>query len=136
MDVIKEARNLGKAIQSDPRFLRYAKARLANDDNSDLQDAIGNFNLVRMELDREANSETKSDDKIKELNEKLRGIYSEIMSSPSMVEYNTAKADLDTMMNEVNTIISKCVDGEDPDTCDCESCGCSGNCSSCGGGCH
>lgn len=51
MDVIKEARNLGKAIQSDPRFLRYAKARLANDDNSDLQDAIGNFNLVRMELD-------------------------------------------------------------------------------------
>ena len=37
-----------------------------------------------MELDREANSETKSDDKIKELNEKLRGIYSEIMSSPSM----------------------------------------------------
>ena len=92
MDVIKEARNLGKAIQSDPRFLRYAKARLANDDNSELQDAIGNFNLVRMELDREANSETKSDDKIKELNEKLRGIYSEIMSSPSMVEYNTAKA--------------------------------------------
>ena len=71
MDVIKEARNLGKAIQSDPRFLRYAKARLANDDNSELQDAIGNFNLVRMELDREANSETKSDDKIKELNEKL-----------------------------------------------------------------
>ena len=71
MDVIKEARNLGKAIQSDPRFLRYAKARLANDDNSELQDAIGSFNLVRMELDREANSETKSDDKIKELNEKL-----------------------------------------------------------------
>ena len=134
MDVIKEARNLGKAIQSDPRFLRYAKARLANDDNSELQDAIGNFNLVRMELAREANSETKSDDKIKELNEKLRGIYSEIMSSPSMVEYNTAKADLDTMMNEINTIISKCVDGEDPDTCDVHS-GCTGSCSSCGG-CH
>ena len=134
MDIIKEARNLGKAIQSDPRFLRYAKARLANDDNSDLQDAIGNFNLVRMELDREANSETKSDDKIKELNEKLRGIYSDIMSSPSMVEYNTAKADLDTMMNEVNTIISKCVDGEDHDTCDVHS-GCTGSCASCGG-CH
>ena len=134
MDVIKEARNLGKAIQSDPRFLRYAKARLANDDNSELQDAIGNFNLVRMELDREANSETKSDDKIKELNEKLRGIYSEIMSSPSMVEYNTAKAELDNMVNEVNVIISKCIDGEDPDTCDTTS-GCTGSCSSCGG-CH
>lgn len=33
MDVIKEARNLGKAIQSDPRFLRYAKALpFGNDD--------------------------------------------------------------------------------------------------------
>ena len=51
-----------------------------------------------------------------------------------MVEYNTAKADLDTMMNEINTIISKCVDGEDPDTCDVHS-GCTGSCSSCGG-CH
>ena len=134
MDVITKARELGKAIQSDPRFLRYAKARLANDDNKELQDAIGNFNLVRMELDRETSSETKNDGKVKELNEKLRGIYSEIMSSPSMVEYNTAKAELDTMVNEVNVIISKCIDGEDPETCDVHS-GCTGSCSTCGG-CH
>ena len=139
MDIIEKARELGRAIQQDERFIRYAKARLANDDNKELQDAIGNFNLVRMELDREANSETKSDDKIKELkvtelNEKLRKIYSDIMSTPAMTEYNTAKAALDSMVNEVNVIISKCVDGEDPDTCD-TSTGCTGSCSTCGG-CH
>ena len=31
MDVIKTARELGKAIQQDERFIRFAKARLAND---------------------------------------------------------------------------------------------------------
>lgn len=134
MDVIAKARELGKAIQQDERFIRYAKARLANDDDKELQDAIGEFNFVRMELDREVNSDEKNDDKVKELNEKLRKVYSSVMSSPAMVEYNTAKAALDTLVNEINVIISKSIDGEDPDTCDTSS-GCTGSCDSCGG-CH
>ena len=134
MDVIAKARELGKAIQQDERFIRYAKARLANDDDKELQDAIGEFNLVRMELDREVNSDEKNDDKVKELNEKLRKVYSSVMSSPAMVEYNTAKAALDTLVNEINVIISKSIDGEDPDNCDTSS-GCTGSCDSCGG-CH
>lgn len=134
MDVIAKARELGKAIQQDERFIRYAKARLANDEDKELQDAIGEFNIVRMELDREVNSDEKNDDKVKELNEKLRKVYSSVMSSPAMVEYNTAKAALDTLVNEVNVIISKSIDGEDPDTCDTTS-GCTGSCDSCGG-CH
>lgn len=134
MDVIAKARELGKAIQQDERFIRYAKARLASDEDKELQDAIGEFNLVRMELDREVNSDEKNDDKVKELNEKLRKVYSSVMSSPAMVEYNTAKAALDTLVNEVNVIISKSIDGEDPDTCDTTS-GCTGSCDSCGG-CH
>lgn len=134
MDVIEKARELGKAIQQDERFIRYAKARLANDSDSALQEAIGQFNIARMELDREVNSENKDDEKVKSLNENLRKVYGDIMSSPAMVEYNTAKAELDTMVNEVNVIISKSVDGEDPETCDLHS-GCTGSCSTCGG-CH
>lgn len=134
MDVIEKARELGKAIQQDERFIRYAKARLANDSDKALQEAIGQFNIARMELDREVNSENKDDGKVKELNENLRKIYGDIMSSPAMVEYNTAKAELDTMVNEVNVIISKSIDGEDPETCDVNS-GCTGSCSTCGG-CH
>ena len=37
------------------------------------------------------------------------------MSSAPMVEYNTAKALLDQMMNDINVIISKSLEGEDPD---------------------
>ena len=57
MDVIKSVRELGKAIQQDERFIRYAKARLANDSNEELQASIGKFNIIRMELDREINAE-------------------------------------------------------------------------------
>lgn len=134
MDVIKCVRELGKAIQQDERFIRYAKAKLENDNDEYLQEAIGNFNVIRMELDREVNSEEKDEEKVKELNERLRVIYSAIMSSSVMVEYNTAKVELDQLMNEINTVISKALDGEDPETCDTTA-ACTGSCSTCGG-CH
>lgn len=133
MDVIEQVRNLGKAIQADERFVRYAKARLANDNDKELQAAIGEFNIIRMELDKEISSEEKDDAKVAELNEKLRKVYSEIMLTPAMTEYNNAKADLDIMVNEINTIISKCLDGEDPETCEVTAC--TGSCATCGG-CH
>lgn len=134
MDVIKTARELGKAIQADERFIRYAKARLANDNDTDLQNAIGNFNIKRMELEKAAGEENKDEVAIKVLNEELRKIYGEVMSNASMVEYNTAKALVDQMMSEVNIVLSKSLDGEDPETLEVES-GCTGSCSTCGG-CH
>lgn len=134
MDVIKTARELGKAIQQDERFIRFAKARLANDNDADLQASIGNFNIKRMELEKAAGEEEKNEELIKTLNEELRALYGEIMASEPMVEYNTAKALLDQMMNEVNIVLSKSLDGEDPDTLTIES-GCTGSCSTCGG-CH
>jgi cell fate (sporulation/competence/biofilm development) regulator YlbF (YheA/YmcA/DUF963 family) len=134
MDVTKLARELGKAIQQDERFIRYAKAKLANDDDKDLQAAIGNFNITRMELEKATSAETQNEEEIKTLNEKLRKTYGEIMASAPMVEYNTAKALLDQMMNDVNIILSKSLDGEDPDTVDLEA-ACTGSCATCGG-CH
>ena len=134
MDVTKLARELGKAIQQDERFIRYAKAKLANDNDQDLQAAIGNFNIIRMELEKATSAETQNEEEIRTLNEKLRKTYGEIMASAPMVEYNTAKALLDQMMGEVNIILSKTLDGEDPETIDLEA-GCTGSCSTCGG-CH
>ena len=133
MDVIAKVRELGKAIQKDERFIRYAKARLENDGNPELQALIGEFNIIRMELDKQLSGEEKDQVTVDELNIKLRDVYGKIMASPAMVEYNTAKAELDQMVGEINTVISKCLDGEDPDTCDTVAC--TGSCSTCGG-CH
>ena len=134
MGIIEATRNLGVEIQKDERFIRFIKAKLANDNDEALQNQIGEFNTVRMNLDREMNNETQDEAKITELNEKLREIYTSVMSSKAMLEYNTAKAELDAMLNDINSIIMQCVDGEDPATVEPHT-SCSGSCSTCGG-CH
>ncbi len=134
MGIIEATRNLGVEIQKDERFIRFIKAKLANDNDETLQNQIGEFNTVRMNLDREMNAETQDENKIKELNEKLREIYTAVMSSKTMLEYNTAKAEVDAMLNDINSIIMQCVEGEDPMTAEPQT-ACTGSCSTCGG-CH
>ena len=134
MGIIEATRNLGVEIQKDERFIRFIKAKLANDNDETLQNQIGEFNTIRMNLDREMNAETQDENKIRELNEKLREIYTAVMSSKTMLEYNTAKADVDAMLNDINSIIMQCVEGEDPMTAEPQT-ACTGSCSTCGG-CH
>ena len=64
MGIIEATRILGAEIQKDERFIRFAKARLANDNDKELQDAIGEFNTIRMNLDQEMNKETQDEEKI------------------------------------------------------------------------
>ena len=134
MNILDATRQLGAAIQQDERFINYVKAKLANDNDEDLQKGIGEFNVVRMELDRVMSDENQDEAKIRELNERLRTIYSEVMSSSAMAQYNAAKAELDKLLNDVNNVIMQCVDGADPYTCEPEI-SCTGSCDSCGG-CH
>ena len=133
MDVLKLTRQLGAAIQDDERYKNYMAAKLANDNDDELQKSIGEFNIIRMSLDKEFTSENKSDEKIKELNEQLRTVYSKIMSTDSMIAFNEAKTALDALLNDVNAIITMSANGEDPETC--EPSHCTGSCSTCGG-CH
>ncbi len=135
MNAIEAARKLGAAIQADERYAAYEAARKANDSDEKLQSQIGEFNILRMSLERELSSEEKSDERVKEYNEKLRNLYGEIMQSETMIHYNEAKEALDALTNDVNMIISMCLNGEDPETCDPHAAGCTGSCSTCGG-CH
>ena len=67
MGIIEATRNLGVEIQKDERFIRFIKAKLANDNDEALQNQIGEFNTIRMNLDREMNAEKQDEEKIKEL---------------------------------------------------------------------
>ena len=78
MSVIESVRELGKEIQKDERFIRFAKARLESDNNTELQAMIGEFNVTRMELDRISAAEEQNEEKHKELNEQLREIISSV----------------------------------------------------------
>ncbi|MBO5726477.1 MAG: YlbF family regulator [Clostridia bacterium] len=133
MDVMTAVRELGKAIQADEAYARFHQVIKENDENKELQEKIGEFNILRMNLDNELSLEEKDEAKIKEMNEKLRALYGEVMAHPAMVAYNEAKQGLDKLLNDVNNIITMCVQGADPATC--EPSACTGSCSTCGG-CH
>lgn len=136
MDRIEKlARELGHAIQEDPRYIAMAAARQASDEDPKLQELIGDFNLKRLAISNESAAEEPSDEKIREYNQQLRAIYAEIMSNEHMKAYEAAKNEFDMVFNRMNAIITKSADGEDPDTADIDASGCTGSCATCGG-CH
>ena len=71
-NIIKSVRELGKAIQADESFKEYIKAKEEADNDTTLQSAIGEFNLIKMQLAEEGQKEEKDEAKINELNVKLR----------------------------------------------------------------
>ena len=129
------ARKIGVAIQESPEYAAIFAARDANDADAELQDQIGRFNLNRMELNRQLSLEERDQEKISAMNDDLQRLYETIMKNEHMIAFNQAKEAFDTMVNRVQTIISKSISGEDPMTCDAEPASCGGNCSSCSG-CH
>ena len=72
--------------------------------------------------------------KTEALNHRLSEMYTSIMENPCMVNYNEAKAGMDTVLAYINAIITAACNGEDPMLVE-EPHGCTGSCSTCGG-CH
>ena len=134
LDVIAMTRQLGVAIQSDPRYKEYIRAKEINDNDTDLQNLIGDFNLTRQKIQIEINksADEKDNKKIAELNKQMQRLYGQIMANDSMNDYNNAKAAFDTLVQQVNAIISGSVNGEDPLTMDTDA-SCGSGCASCSG---
>ena len=137
MDAIKAARELGKAIQADERYVRYNEAMKANDADMELQELIGEFNLARQNvaLEMSKSKEEQNKEKLDTQNKEMQRLYTLVMQNEHMADFTMAKADMDKLLHEINGILALCCDGEDPDTCEVQAGGCSGSCSTCGG-CH
>ncbi len=136
-DVIEKARELGVLIQKDERYAAYYTAKEANDKDEELQNMINEFNMKRMQLNAEVSKENKDEERLAELDDGIKSLYGTIMANENMKNYNKAKNAMDSLLNQINMIITYSANGEDPLTCSCEevNISCGGNCSACGG-CH
>ena len=134
-NIIKSVRELGKAIQADETFKAYIEDKTEADNDETLQNAIGEFNLVKMQINEEAQKEDKDEAKLQELNVQLRKSYADIIANEKMQKYNNANQLYSGLINKVYAILEMCCNGEDPETCEPEEHSCSGSCSTCGG-CH
>lgn len=133
MTIIEQARALGAAIQQDERYKRYFASAENTDTDPDIQKKIGEFNILRQQLNQEMQKTDKDADRMTALDTDIRALYDEIMATPAMVEFNEAKDALDKLVSSVNYIITQSANGEDPDTCPETPPTCSGSCSTCGG---
>lgn len=135
-DIVKKTMELGLALQETNTYRVLDNARKLNDADEELQQAIGEFNLARMDLNNElSKGADKSEDKINDLNDKITDLYRSIMENDSMTSYNMARNQMDSLMQYLTDILTAAVNGEDPTKVEQSASGCTGSCSSCGG-CH
>lgn len=135
MDLIQMARELGAAIQQDARYLKFMQAHEANEKDNALNELIGKIQLVHMNYNHEAAKEDKDEEKLKAYDAEFNTLYNEVMCNPNMRRYEKARDEVDELMKEITGILTLCVRGEDPMTCDPNAGSCGGDCGSCGG-CH
>ena len=130
--LVEMARALGRALQQDERYTRYRNATLENDKDEALQELIGRFNAMRVDINREISQSSKDQNRIAQLDAEFKGTYKLIMERPGMIEYNNAKTELDSLVQFISQIVVGSANGQDPDSIE-QSAGCSGSCDSCAG---
>lgn len=135
MTVEEAVRLLGKCIQEDERYLRYKKAKQDNDNDEALQNLISEFNIKRMNYDMLSKKDNPDAEKLQKYETELDSIYEDILSNENMKRFQYAKSEMDAMTKNIDSIITLCLQGEDPETCHPDLSNCSGNCSACSG-CH
>ena len=133
MGVIEAARDLGEKIQADIRYINFRQAQLSNEEDEELQKSIIRFNMIRHELKEELQAKDRTPGLAEQLKSDLKDVYSDIVNSDRMKEYNKAKQEFDELKSEVNSIISQCFNGADPQTCEAGAVFCDGSCAECSG---
>ncbi|MBR6360850.1 MAG: YlbF family regulator [Clostridia bacterium] len=136
MDLIEMTRQLGAALQQDERVVKFRETQKVNEEDTALNELIAKLQLCQMQFQQEASKEDKDDAKLQQIDAEYGQIYNQIMASKNMQEYDAAVKEVDKLMKYINGILSLCLQGEDPATCephihehDC-SCGCD-SCSGC-----
>jgi len=134
MDIMELTRELGKALQSDDRYIAYQITKQAQEDDLELQALIHGFENMRSQINLELCKDEMYQDtnRIKELDENMKSNYKKIMSNKNMIAFNSAQSALESLVSNMTQILSLCANGADPETCQPSS-GCGGSCSTCGG---
>lgn len=136
MGLEETLRQLGKEIQSDPRFAALKAHAANNDADESLQKQMQEMQLLSLKYQQEAGKGEDADSaKIEDLQKQYSALYEEIMKNENMEAYSAAASQMEEMAQYISKMIGLFFDGQDPETCEIPDESCTHNCSTCGG-CH
>ncbi|MBQ6018849.1 MAG: YlbF family regulator [Clostridia bacterium] len=134
MDIIEKTRELGALIQQDERYLAFVEARKNNEADDELNALITKLGEIQDEYgEAVAGDEELPESEKEKYDKRFRDVYTVVMQNENMLAYQKAKAEIDAMMQYIMQLLSMCVNGADPQTCEVPEQGCTGSCATCGG---
>lgn len=124
--IIEKTKELGELIKNSNQVKELAVAKAAYEENAEIQDLLGQFNLHKMSIAAISKQENPDEKRLAEHEAKLHEAYDKIMASDAMTEYQLKSQAVESLMAEINNILNFYITGETPT-------GCTGSCSTCGG---
>ena len=128
MGIFELAAELGKALREDAKLVRLDAAKKAYETDKELQKCMVEYEVQQKALQHEITKEERDTMFIDVIQKRIDELYKMIMEHPVFAELNEAQAEVNELMNAVNSTITFNITGEKPSSC-------SGSCSSCSG-CH
>ncbi len=127
-EIMEKARELGEAIIESEEYKALKKAELEQEQDEEAMALLKEYSELRTSLAMEIQKGDVSEDEMASIREKLEDAYEKVTTNDHITAYINAQRDFQTVLDQMNQIITFHITGENPG-------GCSGNCSSCGG-CH
>ena len=125
MGIFELAAELGKALKADEKLVKLEEAKKAYEENKTLQRNLVEFEVQQKALQQEIAKEERDTVFIDVIQKRIDELYKMITEDAAFVALNDAQAEVNELMNSVNTTITYNITGEMPSSCthDCSSCG-------------
>ncbi|MBQ3111232.1 MAG: YlbF family regulator [Clostridia bacterium] len=123
-EILTKARELGQAIVDSEEYKNLKAAEEKQDKDEESMALLVEYNNVRKALAEEINAAEVSDERMAEIRSQLEESYEKVMSHPTISEYYEAQQKFESVVQQMNSILTYFMTGQ-------ISGGCSGNCSGC-----
>ena len=123
--IFEIAAELGKAIKEDARYKRFEEVREAYAACDELQKNMIEYEVQQTALRNEYAKEEKDMVFIEAIQKRIDELYRAVTEAPEFIALNESQAEINELMNAVNTTITYNITGKEPDSCthDCSTCG-------------
>ena len=123
--IFEIAAELGKAIKEDARYKKFEEVREAYAACDELQKNMIEYEVQQTALRNEYAKEEKDMTFIEAIQKRIDELYRAVTEAPEFIALNESQAEINELMNAVNTTITYNITGKEPDSCthDCSTCG-------------